>query len=230
MRRLSILLTLFIFIGGAISQDAPKAVLIDEEDWGKLGCEEIINRIDTFFVELSNHPDSSGLVVLSGPADKKVSSAYREATIEDHTKWRNFDKARYRILKTTSDTDPKVQFWLLPAGAKEPGVANIDMTYALPRTIKPFMAGSVRKYGPEICTEPDNAKIFAILLKDNPSARGNIVARAKSLRLARSRATSFVRRFQRQYGIDAKRLRTFPALLTQPRGVDEAVMEYWYLP
>ena len=224
-----VICTIFVVVTPfAVAQEPQKPVLVEE--WNTLTCEMIISTIDRFFAELARHQDSSGLVVLTAPPDRKLDAVTRQAIIEYQTKWRNFDNRRFRYVRAKSDNESKAQFWLIPPGAKSPDVSDVDMTYTLPRTLKPFMLGSVWKYAPEACPDTDDAKIFAMFLQDNPLARGNIVVRAKSLRLARSRAISFARRFQKQYGVDANRLRTFHAVLTQPRGADEAIMEYWYLP
>jgi hypothetical protein len=209
------------------AQESPKAILTDEYE--TLTCEMTISTIDSFFSELSRHSGATGLVVLTSPPEQKHRAAFRQAIIEYQTKWRQFDGARFRFLRAKSNGEPKVQFWLIPSGAQPPDVPNVDMSYALPRSLKPFLLGLATKFGSVACPNVNEAKIFAMFLKGNPSARGNIVVRDKSLGQARTKARIFVSRFQQRYGIRANRLRTFPARLIQPSNVDEAIVEYWYL-
>jgi hypothetical protein len=81
----------------------------------------------------------------------------------------------------------------------------------------------------QICPKIDNLEIFANFLRDNPTARGNIVARDKSRSRARRRAAGVMKELI-SHGISKKRLRTFTGFFQKPSNHDELIVEYWFLP
>lgn len=223
------LLTLLLLTPGlgATSQAVPEAILVDEH--GEIPCDDTLSRIDVFFSELRNNPIDSGLVVISGIPENKHRILFRQTIIEHQIKWRQFDAARISFLRSKSE-ETRVQFWRIPPGANAPAIKDVDISYTIPETVKPFLMGDETKFGDQICPEVDDGKIFAKFLNENRTARGNIVVRDNSARRARHRSSAIVRKFSQKYGIPASRLRTFTAKLQKPSNHDEAVVEYWYLP
>jgi hypothetical protein len=92
------------------------------------------------------------------------------------------------------------------------------------------MMGDETKMGDQICPEVDDGEIFARFLRENATARGNIVIRDTSLARARRKAGRMKRKFGSRYGISGSRLRTFTGKLMWPSSHDEPIVEYWYLP
>lgn len=227
--RRTFLLTVLLLMPGlrATSQPVPITILVDEH--GEIPCDDTLGRIDVFFSELRNNPTNSGLVVISGMPENKHRILFRQTIIQHQIQWRQFDASRIRFLRSRSE-ETKVQFWRIPPGADTPDIKDLDMSYTIPRTVQPFLMGEETKLGDQICPEVDDGEIFAKFLKENPSARGNIVVRDNSPGQARGKASAFVRRFSRKYGISPVRLRSFAAKLMYPPNHDEAVIEYWYLP
>ncbi|MGE3168333.1 MAG: hypothetical protein AB7G18_14770 [Pyrinomonadaceae bacterium] len=219
---------LLLFGVGSHGQEPPKAVLVDEH--GELPCDDTLGRIDMYFAELSHNPGSSGLITISGPPDKKHRIAFRQAIIENHAKWRGFDTQRFKIITLNSTDALKLQFWRIPLGADEPKLSGIDTSYQILPSISPFMMGIETEIGDQICPEVDDLEIFGRFLIHNPSSRGIIVVRERTLAKARAKGSRLLRTFEREYGIPSSRLRIFPRKRSIPSDNFEPIVEYWYLP
>jgi hypothetical protein len=222
---LLILMLAIPFVG--MSQQ-PTAILRDEH--GNVPCDESLGRLDAFFSDLSSHPDSSGLVSISSSLEYKVRSVFRQEMIEQHTKSRGFDASRFKIVRADSEQKTNVQFWLIPPGAAEPKIKGMDMSYTLPQGSKPFMLGYETVIGDQICPPVSDAAVFARFLKENRSARGNIVIRDDSRARARRRADRILKTLGRFYGIRRSRLNIFIARREGPRNYYGPILEYWFLP
>src|SRR5689334_12503687 len=120
---------IFLFLIFAVTipaQEPPKAVLIDE--FGVLGCEEWLGRLDVYFEELRTDPTSTGWIVISGPSDKKPTLLFRQSFIEQYAKWRGFDISRVHFAKASTDRDFLYQLWRIPPGATSPGIPDGEMS------------------------------------------------------------------------------------------------------
>ena len=222
-----IAILLMVFAVCANGQETSNAVLVDEH--GEIACDDTLGRIDGFFSELRNNPGDSGLVVISGMPENKHRIVFRQTIIEHQIKWRQFDPARIRFLRSKSQ-ETKVQFWRIPPGATTPNIKDVDMSYKIPETVKQFLMGYETKMGDQICPEVDDGEIVAKFMKENPTARVNIVVRNDSPKRARRMASAIIRAFNQKYSIPVFRLRTFTAKFTRPSKDDGIIVEYWYLP
>lgn len=226
--KFSFVLLLLLSIFPIWAQEAPKPVLVDEH--GQLPCDDLLGRLDVYFAELSRDPGSIGLVMLSGTKEKKRLAVFRQHLIEAHARDRKFTSNQIKFVRTISTENLGVQLWRIPSGATEPAFTDVDMTYALPETLKPMMLGGEYSYGDGICPEVDDAPIFAEFLKDNPSSRGNIVVRDRSIERAHRKAERIRRDFLNKYQVFSSRLRFFPRKASAPTNYQEPIVEYWYLP
>ena len=110
---------LFISFHVCLSQETPKAVLIDE--FGKICSEELMARYDAFFIELNNNPTSTGYIVFYG--DETVEGrnlnfiAYLTLI---YPQTRRYDKSRLVLVRGENQAEMKVQFWSVPDGANPP--------------------------------------------------------------------------------------------------------------
>ncbi len=224
---LSAILLLILSVGIS-GQDEAKAVLVDEH--GRLACDDLLGRLDSYFAELDKIPRSIGVVVLSSPKAEKRLAVFRQYFIEAHAKDRKFESSRLKYVRANSGDELSVQLWRIPPRAAEPDVSNVDMSYSLPIGIRPFILGGEYTYGDGICPEVDDAPVFAYFLKDNPDSRGNIVVRDRSIVKATQRAKKIRREFRVRYGIPSSRLRFFPRKASVPENNLEPIVEYWYLP
>ncbi len=97
--------------------DLPKAQLIDE--FGKMPNDDIRGRLDAFFADLSNNPQSQGYVILYG-SEKEMST--REKLISNHINFRNFDRSRITIVRGGVHETGTVytKLYRVPPGADNP--------------------------------------------------------------------------------------------------------------
>jgi hypothetical protein len=215
-----------VFADVGFTQESPKAVLVDEH--GQLACDDSLGRLDVFYAELAKNPSERGLFVISGRPEIKHRVAFREGLIEAHTRDRGVDPGRFDFVRALSDGDLIVQYWRIPPGADRPVIGNVDETYSLPSSIKPFMLGAEYTSGDGICPEVNDFPIFVKFLKDNPEARGNVVVRERTLGRAEAEGRRLVREFGAK-GIARSRIRVF-AGTRRGNDYDVPVVEYWFLP
>lgn len=97
--------------------DNPKHQLIDE--FGKMPNDDIRGRLDAFFADLSNNPQSQGYVILYG-SEKEM--AAREKLISNHINFRNFDRSRITIVRGGTHESGTVytKLYRVPPGADNP--------------------------------------------------------------------------------------------------------------
>lgn len=228
MRILSIIIVVLGSASALIAQDKPVAILVDEFE--VLSCDHMLGRLDTYFQEMRNEPESTGVIVTFGPASRKHRIAFQQSVFEKQAKWRQLDVGRFQFLRANSEDKIFSQFWRVPPGASPPDIPGLDLSRTIPSNLKPFMMGEDTKMGDQTCPELDDAETFAMFLKANPTARGNLVVRDFTLKRAQLKAPNTVRRFSSKYGIPRDRLRVFAAKYEWPPNIDEPVVEYWYLP
>lgn len=92
-------------------------VLVDE--FGKLSNDDIRSRLDQFFTELSNNPDSQGYIINYG-TDREI--AARERLITNHIAFRNFPRERITLVRggASPDGEPRTKLYRIPPGADNP--------------------------------------------------------------------------------------------------------------
>jgi hypothetical protein len=224
---IAFLLSLFLTMA-SIGQEPTTAVLVDEH--GMLPCDDNLGRIDAWYAELATNPSSLGLVVISSPLKKKHLSVFRELMMKTNAKFRGAESLAIKYLRANSEDGFRVQLWRIPAGAIEPEIESLDLSYALPTDIEPFILGADYEIDDVICPGVSDSYVFAEFLQGNPRARGNIVARNRTLRGARREGSKILKEFQIRYGIPSSRLRVFPRKSLNLSNNSEPIVEYWYLP
>ena len=213
----------------ADSQAQQTAILVDEYSYSP-PCDDFLGRLDAYLGELRNHPDWTGVVVLRNTPAKRHLSAILQATIESWLDFREFDRRRIEYVRADGNEHLR-QFWRRPPGARNPSVEHVIPGFQMSEAItKPFLLIEDERYGPHICPEIDEFEVFAGFLRDNPTARANIVVRDDSPSVARRKAARIVRKLEKDHGIQPKRIRSFIARIERPSNHDEAIVEYWYLP
>lgn len=118
----------FIFCVSGFSQEARK---IDE--FGSVSCDEYLNRMDNFQIELSNEPTAKGYILIyegNLTRYKKgktylVLPHFNEAesykrTIIRRMAFRGFGKEKIVFVKAGFREKLTVEFWLVPLGAEPP--------------------------------------------------------------------------------------------------------------
>ena len=211
----------------SVGQSADEPILVDEYSH-VAPCDDLLSRLDAYLNELRLNPDQSGLIVLRDTPERRSQVAILQALFESWMDFRTFDRRRVEFVRADANEHLR-QFWRVPPGATKPEVENVVSGYQMSGAVtKPFLLAD--ETPTHICPEIDDFGIFARFLSDNPTARGNIVVRDQSSSRARRRAAAIIRKFERNFGIQRKRLRIFTAKFKRPSKYDKAIVEYWYLP
>jgi hypothetical protein len=218
------ILSLLIFASSFMtpSQVPPNAFIVDES--GPVACDDMLARVDNFLIHLEREPGSSGLVVIESSPLSRRNAVFHAALIESAVK--NSSKLhmeRIKFVRASSSVGIRVQYWLIPRGAVTPTIANVDISYALPPGIKPFMFSW--EYGGDdgICPIINSTMLLAKFMAGNPKARVNIVFRGLNRKDAYARLNVLTKR----YGISKARTRIFFAA---KESINDPIVEYWFLP
>ncbi len=230
MRTFRISLITFLLIALACvadGQSQPKPVLVDEYSY-RPACDDFLGRLDGFLSELRDHPESTGVIVLRNTPSERSLGATLSAIIEAWMDFRTFNRGRIEIVRADADEASR-QFWRIPPGAPKPSVERLVSGFQMSDLVtEPFLLADESRV--HICPEIDDLRIFAGFLRDNPTARGNIVVRDRSASMARKNATRILKKLASTYGISRRRLRVFVTNPQKPSDHEEPIVEYWYLP
>src|SRR6187401_3770800 len=93
----------------AVSQDRPTSVLVDEH--GDIPCDDSMGRLDNFYAELHQNPGSTGLIVITNPADSRRGSVFKRRMIENYARFRGFELKRIKIVREVGGDDLRLTFW-----------------------------------------------------------------------------------------------------------------------
>lgn len=206
--------------GSGVSQEPPKAILIDEFE--RIGCEDLSSRLDLLLGEMRNRPDSSGYVVIPSNSENV---AWREGFIDGYARWRDFEEDRFIVVRGNFQDPPLTQAWLVPAGAESPAVTANDQGYQLdgsPRKVHIFGdfddPGTCHYTGPPF-------RMLSKYLKANPDRRANIAVGLPSSFQFRDTRKEIIKSFREDYGVDPARLRFFWVRTLWDRGI----YEFWLI-
>ena len=199
-----VLIILFASIQICFGQERPKAELIDE--FGLIGCEGILSRIDNFMVEIMNEPNSVGYAVIYGKKNKALDSLQYEGWINGNVRFRRFNEDRLITIRGKEQDNLKIELWIVPAGIEKPFFTeskwNLDLS-----GIKPFIFFA-DNYDAGIC--PGNPlATYAELLFANPNFRGHIVFQDKTDKKFRIREKEILDELVNYYKIPRNRLKLF---------------------
>ena len=204
-------------------------ILVDEYSY-IAPCDDLLGRLDAYLGELRLPPDQRGVIVLRNIPSNRHHSAILQALMESWLDFRAFDRRRVTFVRADANQQSR-QFWRIPAHAANPVVERVVPGFQVIEAVtKPFLLTVQSRFGDHICPPIDNFGIFAGFLRDNPTARANIVVRADSPSIARRKAARILNKLKNAHGIQRKRLRRFIAKFTAPPNHDQAIVEYWYLP
>jgi len=208
----------------------PRAAKVDEFA-ASVNCEDVMARLDYFFITLQNEPAATGLIAVyrkgENPAGvKRDKIGGHTLTILSRLAPRRFDPGRVDVIHGESNEKPSIEFWLVPAGATPPPVNGVRWSYGLPRLTKPFLLGTEFSDGVGGCNG-DSPFLYAEFLKANPGMRGNMVIGASSAAAYRRRAREKLNELA-EMGVARQRLKTF-FVRVKPNLLQESV-EHWLLP
>lgn len=203
--------------------------LIDE--FGPIDCEYLLARLDAFFVSIQDSSASQGYAVIDvGDAD--LSSGLRfEQWISGNVKVRKFPQDRIKIVRTKTDGDFKIQFWLAPNSVVKPEISEKKWNFSFEKGLKPFIfATNDDDFG--VCPGAEYLGLnhFAEYMKANPKARGNIVIKTPSYRTFVKEKQDLLRLIVEKYEISSRRLRFFRVSKKNLRIPEFSEVEVWILP
>jgi len=209
--------SLLFFATVTVAQELPKAILVDE--FSVISCEDLLARTDVLFAQLIQHPDHTGLVLISRKAQN--SRGFREF-ITATFYLRPFDRERIKILEVSSLAESSGQFWRLPPGAVSPYYEKTpepvqDMS-------KPYVFGyeSEERVCPSFVPE-----LYANLLKEHPRSFGKIVVRGNSWRSRQSLGDYYLDKLRSDFGLSTNQFRIY--YIHRPnKPLTEA--EFWFVP
>lgn len=213
----------------AIAEE-PKPVLSDKFVRGN--CEELLARMDAYFIELQNNPSATGYVIIYG---KPRAAGGAEQEARRWIKFRRFDPARLTFVRGGgSDERTRIEQWLVPPGADPPEsseapetvepdaaeTANVEFT-------KPYIFTERYADGVDGCKPEFDVEGFAKALAANPKGRANVVIRESSQAAFRLEEKEILDALT-QMGVSKKRIKTF--FVKIPRNQAREAVELWLLP
>lgn len=107
----------FCFHAGAQTETSKSAVLIDSFGRGPNG--DFKGRADYFMSELTNRPESHGLIIIYGPP-REVEA--RKRLCVNHFTFRRFPVSRLSYKVGGNVSEFRTDFWLIPTGAAPPEI------------------------------------------------------------------------------------------------------------
>jgi hypothetical protein len=160
--------------------EIPKPVLVDEFAT-TVPCEDGNARLDSFFTELSNNPDSQGFIVIYANPERAGAARNREQLARNFMRFRNFDPSRITFVRGPYRKNAMTQFWRVPPGSAAPDLLPADAAAppeASPETdsSKPYLYATRYSDGLPECQVPMyDLKAYAEALNTEPRSRGRIV-------------------------------------------------------
>lgn len=181
MRSSKTILTFLIVFAVAqfcLAQEKPQPVLSDK--WVKVYCEDNLNHLDFFFMELQNHPGASGYIIIYYGDDSFAERFENENQIMGHAEFRKFDIGRLKIVSVNrGDKNAEIEFWRIPQGADLP-VPGSEVREELNIPAKAFVFG----YPGPLCPM-FSSSLYKAYIEKHPDLRGHVVIFGETMKEAR---------------------------------------------
>src|SRR5690242_15190944 len=91
-------------------QERPVPTRVDS--FGGTGCEELASRVENFYMQLSNNPNSVGYAVIYGDPSSEI-KYYSLEHIVRNIRFRGFDRSKLTIIKGEDRDQTNVEFWIV---------------------------------------------------------------------------------------------------------------------
>lgn len=204
----------------SFGQEKPEAVLVDE--FGVITCEEVMARLDSFFIDLANNPDSTGYIVIYPDKTSTKEGISYERWIKGFSAFRKFVEKRFVIIHGEKRDTTAIEFWRVPPGADVSFYKEEKWVSTFPKANKAFVFASL--HIEDVCPT-FNPGDYADLLLSDASLRGHIVIFNKSRREAQKEAQEWLTTLTKDYKVPRNRLRVFFA---KNRSAPD--VEFWIVP
>ncbi len=218
MKKILFVVILFM-ISVVVAQKPPEAALLDE--FGRVVCEDLSARTDSFYQGILANPGSRGFVVINPEIGKSKMAKVRRTLIFSRFQFR---KAEDRVSFIFGDEKPSIgtAYWIIPAGATEPPIVGEKWIEPEHDLTKPFNFGYEDDLG--ICPT-FVPRLYAELLNGNFESRGYLVVYGPTRNDRQSFVNNWLETFQKDYLIPRKRFRIF---YVKQGGLAGA--EFWFVP
>lgn len=205
---------IFLSTFALVAQENKRVALIDE--FGAICCDEMLARIDDFFIQLHNNPAEKGWVVISGSNEHLVKKIKLEVLFTSGVIQRRYESKNVTNLRGPETGEAKMQFWLgSDAPVNELQLWNLEIPKGAKRSY--FLSDS-----DTICIYPTVYKYLRELLQANPQLRINAVVSEKSSRKYRKKVKDV------RESLGAQNSRRF-RFYQRPEPFD-ASTEFWLVP
>jgi len=226
MRLKKILFVLLLFINLQICFGQEKAELVDE--FGRIFCEDLQIRMQTFYADVKKRPDSVGYIYLYGNKDKPLEKYLFEISFKSVALIYKFDPHRIQFVQGKDKDSTGGQFWIVPSNVDALILDEEKWSYSLPDFNKPKkLYERQESLFADICPMVNSLyeELYSKILLGNPTFRGNIVISANSLKDFQKSKKELINEFVNNYKIPADRLRFF----NDKNGYQDNV-EFWIVP
>jgi len=221
-----------------LAQETAQAHLIDE--LGKPCSEDLMARLDNYFIQLNNDPTAIGYIVFYGDKSIEETNLNFIKILTEIYPNRRFDKTRLSLLRGENRDSMKIQFWIAPAGTNPPEVEKGFVSEKYTST-KPFdknwadftrWSGKLEIYNDGFfdlgCDFSPNREAFAKILLSNPELTGYLIVYTKFGK-GKTRANQIsnfaVKDLVRNFKIPQNRLKTIYG-----GNREEPEIEFWIVP
>lgn len=225
-------------VNSVLGQEIPRASLVDE--FGRACSEDLMARMDNFFIQLNNNPDAQGFILFYGASDAEGRNLKFVNYMTRFYPIRRFDGSRLTTVRGESRAEQLVQFWIVPRGATPPKPEKPFIPDRYTRTTlfdRSWIGFQRWSGGLEIyddgffdlgCNFSPNERAFANILKANSNLHAYLMIYTETdkksvygLRLASFALNQFVK----EYRVERSRVR---AVYGGKR--KKAEIEFWFVP
>lgn len=233
-----VLIIMFASFQLCIGQETPKARQVDE--LGHICSEDLMARLDNFFIQLNNDPTAKGYIFFYGG---NLTEGRNLHLIDYMTKFyptRRIDKSRLLLLRGENREQEHTEFWLVPAEANpiKPDTEFTEIKYTSTILFDKSWADFNKAYGKlDIyengfadlgCDFSPNRNEFAKVLLSNASLTGYLIIyteSGKSKKYADKIAKFALNELTKQHKIPISQLKTvYGGNREQPE------IEFWIVP
>lgn len=165
------LLILFAAFQICFAQEKVKPEVFDS--FGEVTCEDVLGRLDIFYVALRANPMATGYIVIHGNKNDKYKFRY-ERTIYGSIEFRRFYDSNLKIVRAGHLEESFIQFWLVQPGAEKPEYVETQPDLTIPVDKKPYIFNSTADDNFP-CPSGSQLKLYSDYLTANREIRGHIV-------------------------------------------------------
>jgi hypothetical protein len=202
MRRLLSFIILLIS-ATTLAQELPDARLFDE--FGKLNCEDLLARVDSFENHLEKDPTATGVVLLESPRKGRDHSPYYRLMIQKSMQRRGFPSERLRFYRRPG-AELSGALWVVLPGSKI-AFPNYEEWPDAPLDLSRAFVWDTDEDVDSCPTFAPGA--FAELLKTHTELRGHIVVNADTRRHSIATGAYWIKELTGRWGIPRDRLKLF---------------------